>query len=69
MSKWIIDPDHSVAAFAIKHMMLVDEGLDIASRCDTLRIEHGTYVLHSNIKNDKDSLHSFYQGVGEGIGG
>lgn len=24
MAKWIIDPDHSVAAFTVKHMMLVD---------------------------------------------
>jgi polyisoprenoid-binding protein YceI len=24
MSKWVIDPDHSVAAFAVRHMMVTD---------------------------------------------
>lgn len=68
MAKWIIDPDHSVAAFAIKHMMIANvrgqfnditgkvyfEPADIAH--SSVELEVGVASVNTGIKKRDEHL-------------
>lgn len=56
MGKWIVDPDHSVAAFSVRHMMIADvrgqfNKIDGTIYFDPLNIDNSSVELTINVSS------------------
>jgi len=61
MSKWIIDPDHSVAAFAVRHLMVADVHGQFNKITGTINFDPAD--INKSSVNLEISVDSIYTGI------
>lgn len=61
MAKWIIDPDHSVAAFAVRHMMISDVHGQFNRISGVIHFD-GSDMSHSSVEAEID-VSGIYTGI------
>ncbi len=61
MEKWIIDPDHSVAAFSVKHMMVTNVRGQFNKIAGTIHFDPSD-IAHSSVEAEID-VSGIYTGI------
>jgi polyisoprenoid-binding protein YceI len=61
MAKWVIDPDHSVAAFTVRHMMIADVHGQFNKITGVIQFDTGG-IAHSSVEAEID-VSGVYTGI------